>query len=212
MFVVGSLIFSVLAFNLVTHGPLIKWDVFFAESFHVLALKSPSFVIDIMIAGYYMGKEGIIVIAVLLSLYFLYKRFWCELVMVVASFGLSGLIFLFLSHIFNRPRPFLLFDRMIWSGSPNIPGFPSGHTLSIVILCAFFVYVLVPKIKSKTGKVPIVFIALLIVLYIGFSRLYVGDHYLTDIIAGYAVGIAWFGLSCTSVELIFQRYKKGRVI
>jgi membrane-associated phospholipid phosphatase len=43
-------------------------------------------------------------------------------------------------------------------------------------------------------------------LFIGFSRLYVGDHYLTDIIAGYAVGIAWSGLAYTYIEWFFQRY------
>jgi undecaprenyl-diphosphatase len=208
MFVIGSFIFIILAYNLVHHGPLMKWDLPLAQSFHVLALNSPQFVTNIMITGFYIGKWGIVVVAVLLALYFLYKKFWCELSMTVASLGLSGLVFLLLSNIFKRPRPFLLFDKMVWPGSPNIPGFPSGHTLSIIVLSVFFVYFLAPKAKSYLGKVLIVLIALLVVIFIGFSRLYLGDHYLTDIIAGYAVGIAWFGLTCTFVELLFERYKK----
>ena len=44
----------------------------------------------------------------------------------------------------------------------------------------------------------------LIILYIGFSRLFVGDHYLTDVLAGYALGVAWSGLAFTLVELVFK--------
>jgi undecaprenyl-diphosphatase len=64
---------------------------------------------------------------------------------------------------------------------------------------------LIPKIKSYLKKSLVVLIALLIIFYIGFSRLYVGDHYLTDIISGYAIGIAWFGLAITCVELMFKK-------
>jgi undecaprenyl-diphosphatase len=206
MFIIGSLIFTILAINLVNHGPLIQWDLPIAQFFHAIALNSSPLVIDIMIAGYYIGLHGIIVVGVLLGLYFIYKRLWRELVMVAVSLGLSGLFFLFFSHIFKRPRPFLLFDKPIWPGSPNIPGFPSGHTLSIIVLCGILVYLFVPKIKSYRGKVLAITIASLIVIFIGFSRLYVGDHYLTDVIAGYALGFAWFGLAITSIELFFKRY------
>lgn len=208
IFVFGILIFIILAYNLVTQGPLIKWDLPIAEGFHALALKSSPLVIDIMIAGYYIGHEGIVIIAILLGLYFLYKRFWRELVMVIVGFGGGGLLFLFLSSIFNRSRPFLLFDKQIWPGSPIIPGFPSGHTLGTAVCIGFLIYLFVPKIKSYIGKVLVITFALLVMFFIGFSRLYVGDHYLTDVIAGYAVGIAWFGLAYTSIELLFKKYGK----
>jgi membrane-associated phospholipid phosphatase len=206
MFIIGSLIFIIIAYNLINQGPLIQWDLPLAQWFYALGLNSSPLMINIMVAGYYIGLQGVVVIAVLLALYFLYKRFWRELVMVVVSFGGGGLLFLSLSHIFMRPRPFLLFDKIIWAGTPNIPGFPSGHTLNIIICFGFLVYLLVPKIKSYLGNVLVVLIALLVILFVGFSRLYIGDHYLTDVIAGYAVGIAWFGLSLTSIELLFKKY------
>jgi undecaprenyl-diphosphatase len=49
--------------------------------------------------------------------------------------------------------------------------------------------------------------ALVMIGFIGFSRIFTGGHYLTDILAGYAVGIAWFGAAYTLIELYFQ--KKG---
>lgn len=206
MFLFGSIIFISLAYNLINHGSLIKWDLSLAKFFHSLALKSSPLVINIMIAGYYIGWWGIFLIAIIFSIYFIYKKFWCELLTVVISLGFSGLIFLFLSNIFKRPRPFLLFKEVIWSGSPVIPGFPSGHTLSTIVCLGFLLYFLLPRIKSNTYKFLLIFVAFLIAFYIGFSRLYIGDHYLTDVIAGYAVCIAWFGLSFTSVELLFKKY------
>ena len=210
LFIIGILIFIVLAFNLVMNGPLLKWDLPIAEYFHTIALNSSSLMINFMLAGYYIGLQGVVAIGIILGLYFIYKRFWKELVMVTVAFGGGGLLFLFLSNILMRPRPFLLFDKLIWASSPNIPGFPSGHTLSAVVCFGFLAYLLVPKIKSYLGKTLVIMISLLIMFYIGFGRLYVGDHYLTDIIAGYAVGIAWFSLAFTSIELLFQKYKKEK--
>jgi undecaprenyl-diphosphatase len=207
MFVVGSLIFIALALNLVYNGPLIKWDLSVAESFHTFALNSSPLMTNIMVAGYYIGLQGFEIAGVLLALYFLYKRFWRELLMTAAS-GVGGLLFLFFSHIFMRPRPFLLFDKMVWSGSANIPGFPSGHTIGAITFCVLVAYLLSPKIKSRLGKFSLVLITSLIVIYVGVSRLYVGDHYLTDVIAGYALGVAWFGVANTSIEWIFQRFSK----
>jgi undecaprenyl-diphosphatase len=51
--------------------------------------------------------------------------------------------------------------------------------------------------------------ALLIILFIGFSRVFVGDHYPTDILAGYALGIAWAGLVYTTVELMALRRRRA---
>ena len=206
MFILGVLIFILLAYNLVHNGPLIKWDISTAEYFHSIALNTSPWIIDIMIAGYYIGLQGMIIFGVLLGLYFIFKKLWKELVMVCITMGTSGLIFLVLSHIFNRPRPFTLFPTLIWPKSPNVPGFPSGHALSIIVCCGLLLYLFAPKIKSQFGKALAIIIAILVVIFIGFSRLYIGDHYLTDIIAGYALGIAWFGLTVTLIELLFRRY------
>jgi undecaprenyl-diphosphatase len=46
----------------------------------------------------------------------------------------------------------------------------------------------------------------LVILFIGYSRIFVGDHYPTDVLAGYALGIAWSGFVYTLVELM--SYKK----
>jgi undecaprenyl-diphosphatase len=55
------------------------------------------------------------------------------------------------------------------------------------------------------------FIALLVVLFDGFSRVFQGNHYLTDVLAGYALGLAWAGLVYTLIEKIFIKRKVTNV-
>ena len=49
--------------------------------------------------------------------------------------------------------------------------------------------------------------ALLTMVFIGFSRVYLGGHYLTDVVAGYALGLAWAGLVFTVIENLFLKEK-----
>jgi membrane-associated phospholipid phosphatase len=48
-------------------------------------------------------------------------------------------------------------------------------------------------------------------LFIGFSRLFTGGHYLTDVIAGYAVGLAWAGVSYMTIETYFARRNRKKM-
>ncbi|GAC1414122.1 MAG: phosphatase PAP2 family protein [Candidatus Doudnabacteria bacterium] len=204
----GALIFVLMALNLILHGPLINLDVAVAIALHNIALKTPAWIIKIMIDAYYFGKQGTALFAYAIATYFLFKAYWRELVMSIVTFAPLGFLFLFLSHIFVRPRPFLMFDKPIWPGSPNIPGFPSGHSLSIFVLCGFLVYIIAPKLKTNLGKNLVILTGIAVVFFISFSRLLVGDHYLTDILAGYGAGLAWLALMTTLVELVFKKLKK----
>jgi undecaprenyl-diphosphatase len=61
--------------------------------------------------------------------------------------------------------------------------------------------------RSAFGKVCVVGLAILIMLFIGFTRVFTAAHYFTDVLAGYAMGIAWFGVVYTLVEKYFLRRK-----
>ena len=75
--------------------------------------------------------------------------------------------------------------------------------MSALICYGFLAYLLVPKMPSLFWKWTVSIVALLIVLFDGFSRIFQGGHYLTDVLAGYALGIAWAGLVYTVIERIF---------
>jgi undecaprenyl-diphosphatase len=74
-----------------------------------------------------------------------------------------------------------------------------------MICYGFLAYLLVPKMPSRFWKWTLGIAIGAIVLFEGFSRIFHGNHYLTDVLAGYALGVAWLVLVCTVIELIFMR-------
>jgi membrane-associated phospholipid phosphatase len=206
MFIFGGLVFGALTYNLFAHGPLLQWDRALANTLPAFGLRSPPFVQYLMIAGFYVGKEVILVIDVLLGIYLLYKRYWPELAMVMVGAVGELLIFHFLSTFIGRSRP----PTQIWI-VVNIPGFPSGHAISVVVCYGLLAYLLAPKMPSLFWKITVSAAALLIIAFVGFSRIFTGGHYLTDILAGYAVGIAWCGLAYTVIERVFQERRTRNV-
>jgi undecaprenyl-diphosphatase len=204
MVVLGGLLFGAMAINLQTHGPLLPVDLQVANDLHSIALHSSPTVVGVMIFGFYLGEHVIVAIGLILVLYFLYKRFWSGLSMVVIAWAGEGAIWVLLTPLFNRARP--VFDVPVWH-QMTTPGFPSGHSISAVMCFGLLAYLIVPKISSRFWKAMVIVTAGLIILYIGFSRLFVGDHYLTDVLAGYGLGVAWSGLVYTLVEVIAKKLK-----
>ena len=205
MFLVGGLMFGALAYNVWTRGPLLQWDMPLSAEFHNEAVKEPPRIIELLTFGFFVGKELVQVITIILSLYFLHKRFWRELAMLLVGLGGGAIIWYFLIGIFNRPRPAAQIGIVVTD-----PSFPSGHVITAVIAYGLLAYLFVPKMPSLFWKWVVVIAAILTILYIGFSRLFLGGHYLTDILAGYALGIAWAGLVYTLIERISMRFGNVR--
>ena len=202
----GSLVFGALAFNLYANGPLLAWDNAIANTLPAIGLESPPYIKTLMDTGFYVGDYLIIALVILLDIYYLYKRFWQELIMVTFGFAGSTLLFYILSNLIARHRPL----TQIWI-IEKIPGFPSGHAVAVVVFYGLLAYFLVPKMPSVFWKGVVIVAALLIIGFVGFTRIFTGGHYLTDVLAGYAVGIAWAGLFYTLVELYFQKRRRQNV-
>lgn len=205
--VLGGLLFGAMAFNLQTHGPLLAVDARVANDLHAIALQSSPAMRGVMIFGFYLGEHVIVVIGLIMTLYFLYKRFWPGLAMVVIAWAAEGAIWLVLSAYYNRPRP--VFDIPVWH-QMTAPGFPSGHTIATVMCFGLLAYLLVPTITSRFWRAVVIVTAGLMILYIGYSRMFIGDHYLTDVLAGYGLGVALCGSVYTLVEVITRKMEHKR--
>lgn len=200
MILVGSLVFGALAYNVETKGPLLHWDVPLAKEMHNEAVKEPPRILELLIFGFFVGKELVQVLTIILGLYFLHKRFWPELAMLLIGLGGGALIWYFLIGIFQRVRPAQQIGISVSDFS-----FPSGHVITAVLFYGLLAYFFVPKMPSLFWKWVVAIASVLTMLYIGFSRLFLGGHYLTDLIAGYALGLAWAGLVYTLIERFFMR-------
>ena len=204
MFLFGSLSFGGLTYNLLAKGPLLKWDQFLAVTLPAIGLSSPPYVKPIVDSGYYLGMYVLIALAYLLGIYFFYKKSWQELVMLaIGQIGGSAL-YLASSNYFDRVRP----PTQIWIVEKT-PSFPSGHALSAVVFFGFLAYIIAPKASTIFLKVAIAAAGLLIILFIGFTRVFTAGHYLTDVLAGYSIGIAWSGAFYTLAEIYFQKRRTG---
>jgi membrane-associated phospholipid phosphatase len=206
LFIFGSLVFRALTYNLLANGPLLAWDITLANTLPAIGLKSPAFVKDLMIAGFYMGKDVITVLDILLALYFIFRKYWQELAMVTIGWTGSALLFSSLSTFLARARP----PTQIWI-VVNLPGFPSGHAISVITFYGLMAYLLIYKMRTAVWKIFVAAAALLIIVFVGFSRIFMGGHYLTDTLAGYAVGIAWSGMAYTLIEIYFQKRRSQNV-
>ena len=202
MILVGGLIFGSVTYDVQTHGPRFQKDVSLARDLHYEAVNEPPRIIQLLTFGFFVGRELIQIIAVILALYFLHKRFWPELAMLIIGLGGGALIWYVLMGIFNRPRPEAQMGIVVTDAS-----FPSGHTISAVLCYGLLAYLFVPKMPSPFWKGIVIAAALLTIIFIGFSRLFLGGHYLTDVLAGYGLGIAWAGLVYTLIESYFLRSK-----
>lgn len=205
MILLGIIVFGILAYFVMQKGSLVKWDLDFVNRMHKTALSSPAWVKNIMLAGYYIGQHGYIATGVILGLYFLIKRFWKEFFMVVVLYAGQGILFLSLTSLFARPRP--VFTENI-GGVISYASFPSGHMISSVIMFGLMAYFLVPKISSRAGRAAAILLSVLLVLFIGYSRFFMGAHYITDVIAGAAVGLVWITLTIVSIEKISRKAVK----
>jgi undecaprenyl-diphosphatase len=168
------------------------------------AKTAPPGVNEIMLFGFFIGKEAVQVIVTILSVYFIYRRFWRELGMLLISSAGGSLVWNFVVAYFARPRP----PEQTGLPITTIPSFPSGHAMSAMICYGFLAYLLIPKMPSTLWKWIVSIAAGLVILFDGFSRVFQGNHYLTDVLAGYDLGLAWAGLVYSLIEKIFI---KGRV-
>ena len=83
LFLIGSTLFGAITYNVWTKGPLLQWDTPLNREFHTEAVNTPSRFIELLIFGFFIGKELLQIIVVILSVYFLYKRYWPELFMLL---------------------------------------------------------------------------------------------------------------------------------
>lgn len=88
---------------------------------------------------------------------------------------------------FHRARP-----TVPWAiGDERTYSFPSGHSLFAVTLYGVLVYLALRRGVSVRRRVSVVVTALVMVVGIGLSRIYLGEHFPTDVLAGYGVGLVW---------------------
>lgn len=138
-----------------------------------------------------LGNHGMIWAAISVCMLFFKKTRKAGILSLLALGSTLLINNMILKNLFARTRPFdMIVGLQVLIVKPADYSFPSGHTASSFASA----YIIVRCLPSKYGTIAIVLAAL-----IGVSRLYVGVHYLTDIIGGAVLGII-------IAELIYKAY------
>jgi membrane-associated phospholipid phosphatase len=134
----------------------------------------------------FMGSEGVAIVAVLLLAAFGLRGRWGAAVGLVLAAGGAQLLNNLLKGEFHRVRPAPVLGMLpVQSFS-----FPSGHAMVAAAFYAFLAY-LSWRVLRGWPRAACTVGLLLLVLAIGLSRIYLGVHYLTDVLAGYLAGFVW---------------------
>lgn len=122
--------------------------------------------------------------------------------LAIAAAGAVGLNFL-LKDVFARARP-ALWDRIV---DVRYYSFPSGHAMLSMVVYGLLGYLLATHLRR--WRVGILASTVVLIAAIGFSRLYLGVHWPTDVLAGYAAGLVWLMTCILSIE-IWRHRATGR--
>ncbi|ALI99652.1 phosphatase PAP2 family protein [Rufibacter tibetensis] len=119
--------------------------------------------------------------------YFLFvkKHKWYSLKVPVIAVGSISLNLL-LKYLFNRPRP--LVPHLVDSYGLS---FPSGHAMISASFYGLLIYLVWKNVEESHWRFLLVTLLVLLILFIGFSRVYLHVHYATDVLAGLAAGLGW---------------------
>lgn len=146
---------------------------------------------------------GVAVLGVLLGWYFRRKgaRDW----LLALAIGMPGgmLLNVLLKYVFTRARP--SFEHPVAQLALSTYSFPSGHTMTATVLYGFIGAYLAAALPKRGARVAAVAGAVCMVLLVGLSRIYLGAHYLSDVLAAVAEGCAWLALCLTAAATLRRR-------
>lgn len=131
---------------------------------------------------YFISVTGICMI---IYLVLIRRHFWDAVLVPLALLG-GGLLNLILKCLFQRQRPDL--PHLVEASGFS---FPSGHAMMSFIFYGLLAYLILLNFPHKKTRRTVIGITAAIIFFIGLSRIYLGVHYPSDVLAGFAAGSFW---------------------
>jgi len=203
LFIAAMIVFSIFAIrifgikdetnDLIVFDKLSEWVTPFTTSF----LQAITF----------LGSHTFLIPAnLLLAFYFLFvkKHRWYSIKVPVVALG-GLLLMTLLKQFFNRPRPLVPLLEPVRGLS-----FPSGHALMSVSFYGLLIYLIWENVKEPIRKWLLISFFVILIILIGFSRIYLRLHYFSDVIAGFSIGVIWLSVSIWAIRRI-EQYSRRKI-
>jgi len=145
----------------------------------------------------FLGKHQFLIPAnLILIFYFLLvkKQTWFSIRVITIAIS-SLVLMLLLKQLFQRKRPL----SPLLKAAKGL-SFPSGHAIMAVTFYGLLIYILQHSITTDWLKWFVTILVIVLIVLIGFSRVYLRVHYASDVAAGFIIGLLWLLLSLTVLK------------
>lgn len=195
--------FAYLTFEVLGAGPLTRLDGRVANELNSWVHHRPGFLRTLEWVSL-LAKPITLWVVVAVAVGFLWRpgRHRICLFLVVTSLG-GGLIDTVVKAAVNRPRPVV--DHPIATAFGK--SFPSGHAMGATVVYGALLVALWTVLRPR-WRVPALVATIVLVLAVGSSRLFLGVHFLTDVIGGFLLGLAWLSGSVA----VFETWRHDRAV
>ena len=167
-------------------GDTQRFDAFVRDAVHRHAAPGLTWIMQgFSFVGSVLVVTTLSIVAIAVSVYFRQAR--TAALLAITMVGMATLE-VALKLAFHRPRPVAYFGP-----TPTTYSFPSGHAMGSVCFYGVLAAILAARASGRRAKWCMWTGALLLIGTIGFSRVYLGVHYPSDVIAGYCAGAVWVG-------------------
>lgn len=135
------------------------------------------------------------------------RRSWTPAILIVIAAAGSLLMTIAGKELIGRTRPPLTDAVPPFEASAS---FPSGHSLNSIVIAGIVAYLIILRLTSARSRAWTATAAAVFALSMGLSRVYLGHHWLTDVLAAWALGAAWLAMVITAHRLYLTARKKHR--
>lgn len=194
----ASWLFGGIAEDVLTGDPLTVVDVQVAHWFHERA--TPAVTQFMLAVSHLNGPLAIPAYVLLAALYLMWKRSWYWLTCLLVTVPTGALLNVLMKYAFQRARP--TFEHPILTLTSY--SFPSGHASGSMLFFGILAAYLVSQTPSWRRRVAIVLAVFAAVVLASFSRVYLGVHYLSDVLAGMAEAVAWLALCFVGIHTYWK--------
>lgn len=202
---ISILLLSLFVFFKLAEDIVEKEVIFFDDTIihFVYSFRSPQMT-EFMKGITFFGGEIFLGIAVIITILILLREHKKDALVFSFIFFLAIMLNTLLKSLFQRPRP--NFHPLIHE---SYYSFPSGHAMNSFVFYTCLSFFIFRLLRNKPLGIALTMAAGLLIGLIGLSRIYLGVHYPSDIIAGYAAGLIWFVIVlCFEKTILFLRLFK----
>lgn len=188
--------FATLLFQVVAEGPLTRLDGRLADDLNNYVHRRETLLDALRAVTWLGGTIWLAVITAAVALWLLARgqgRLALFLVLTTAGGGVLNRV---VKILVDRPRPEV--DHEVASALGD--SFPSGHAMSSVVVYGALLLVLLPVVRRRAARRAVVVSVAALVAAIGSTRLLLGVHFLSDVLGGFVLGLAWLAASVAAFE------------